>query len=292
MNSTKLLLFLAMICISSVSFSQDDIALSKSNIQSYTPSKLLKKGELDVKWFNNLYTETKFVDGNGTSISKLRENYFTTSLDIFTGVSENNRLNIGLLLEYRSNTIGGRKALSVFSLESSNSGRKGLSSFAPAIKFQPFKNVSNFSVQTAFHIPLISKESNSYGVYLDQTAYTFQNRFFYDYTFSSNKWQLFTELNTEYNFGDDTSFANKTFVFAPGIFMSYFPSDRSTILGFVQHSQRIGDFKQNYTALGFGGKYQLSKKMNLEILYSKFVSGESTGLGQSFNLGLRYLLTK
>jgi len=292
MNSTKLLLFLAMICISSVSFSQDDIALSKSNIQSYTPSKLLKKGELDVKWFNNLYTETKFVDGNGTSISKLRENYFTTSLDIFTGVSENNRLNIGLLLEYRSNTIGGRKALSVFSLESSNSGRKGLSSFAPAIKFQPFKNVSNFSVQTAFHIPLISKESNSYGVYLDQTAYTFQNRFFYDYTFSSNKWQLFTELNTEYNFGADTSFANKTFVFAPGIFMSYFPSDRSTILGFVQHSQRIGDFKQNYTALGFGGKYQLSKKMNLEILYSKFVSGESTGLGQSFNLGLRYLLTK
>jgi hypothetical protein len=291
MNTKKLLLLIVLAIFSANSFSQDN-SDTKSNIQSYTPSKLLKKGEWDVKWFNNLYTETKFADGNGNSKSKARENYFTTSLDIFTGVSENSRINIGLLLEYRSNTIGGRKALSVFSLDNSNTGRNGLSSFAPAIKFQPFKNVSNFSVQTAFHIPIISDESDSNGVFLDQTAYTFQNRFFYDYTFPSNKWQLFTELNTEYNFGDDKSFANKTFVFAPGLFMSYFPSDKSTILGFVQHSQRFGDFKQDYTALGFGGKYQLTKKLNLEVLYSKFVRGESTGLGQSFNLGLRYLLTK
>jgi len=291
MRSNKLLLFLAVLCIYSVSFSQDNDTSSKSNIQSYTPSKLLKNGEWDVKWFNNLYTETKFADQNGTSISKARENYFTTSLDIFTGVSENSRLNVGLLLEYRSNTIGGSEALSVFSLESSNTSRKGLSSFAPAVKFQPFKNISNFSVQTAFHIPLVKNETEN-GVFLDQTAYTFQNRFFYDYTFPSNKWQLFTELNTEYNFGDENSFANKTFVFAPGIFMSYFPSGKSTILGFIQHSQRFGDFKQDYTALGFGGKYQLTKKLNLEVLYSKFVRGESTGLGQSFNLGLRYLLTK
>ena len=213
MKSTKLLMFLVLLLISNVSFSQDDDTTSKSNIQSYTPSKLLKKGDWDVKWFNNLYTETKFADGNGTSISKLRENYFTTSLDVFTGVSENSRLNIGLLLEYRSNTVGGRQALSVFSLDNENTARKGLSSFAPAIKFQPFKNISNFSIQTAFHIPIISDESDSNGVFLDQTAFTFQNRFFYDYTFPSNKWQLFAELNTEYNFGEEKSFANKTFVF-------------------------------------------------------------------------------
>ena len=291
MITKKILIALTLLLAVNVGYSQED-ETTTSNIQSYTPSKLLKKGDWDVKWFNNLYTETKFANANGTSISKARENYFTTTLDVFTGVSENSRLNIGLLLEYRSNTIGGRKALSVFSLEDSQTARKGLSSFAPAIKFQPFKNISNFSVQTAFHIPIISEESDSNGVFLDQTAYTFQNRFFYDYTFPSNKWQLFAELNTEYNFGDDKSFANKTFLFAPGVFMSYFPSDKSTILGFLQHSQRVGDFQQDYTALGFGGKYQLTKKLNLEVLYSKFVRGESTGLGQSFNLGLRYLLTK
>ena len=71
--------------------------------------------------------------------------------------------------------------------------------------------------------------------------------------------------------------------------MSYFPNDATTILGFVQYYQRMGDFVQDYTSLGFGGKYQLTPILNVEVLYSKFVRGSDTGLGQSFNLGLRAL---
>ena len=262
---------------------------TKSNIQTYTPSKLLNQGQWDIKWFNNLYTETKFADGKGTSQSKARENYFTSTVEAFTGVSENNSVNIGAIIEYRSNTIGGRQALSVLSLKDDpNTERKGITSFAPAIKFQPFKNIGNFSIQTALHIPLVKNETEN-GVFLDQTAWTFQNRLFYDYTFESGNWQLFTELNLEYHFGDDKSFANNTFGVTPGVFMSYFPSDKSTVLGFIQHLQRFGDFTQDYTALGFGGKYQLNKTLNLEVLYSNFVRGNDTGLGQSFNIGLRAL---
>ena len=272
-----------------------------SNIQTYTPSKLLNKGQWDIKFFNGLYTEVKSADTNGNSSSKKRENYFTATLEAFTGVSDNNRVNIGAIIEYRSNTIGGRQALSVFSLkDSKGSERKGITSIAPAVKFQPFKKISNFSIQSSLDIPLLENESddalfdynnNGYpqGVFLDQTAWRFQNRLFYDYTFSSNKWQLFTELNTEYNFGDEDSFADKTFIIAPSVFMSYFPTNKSTVLGFVQHSQRVGDFEQDYTALGFGGKYQLTELLNLEVLYSKFVRGNVTGLGQSFNIGLRAL---
>jgi len=283
-------------------FSQEEDEKEKSNIQTYTPSKLLDKGQWDIKFFNNLYTETK-GRFNGIKSDKPRENYFTSTVEAFTGVSENNRINVGVIVEFRSNTIGGRQALSVFSLEDTNTDRKGITSFAPAIKFQPFKSVANFSVQTAIHIPLVSEETEK-GVFLDQNTWTFQNRFFYDYTFASGKWQLFTELNTEYNFGEEAkdvfdsfnrkttiegSFASNTFLVTPGVFMSYFPSDKSTVLGFVQHAQRFGDFTQNYTALGFGGKYQITKTLNLEALYSNFVRGEDTGLGQSFNIGLRAL---
>tara|TARA_R110002167_G_scaffold66676_1_gene188719 strand:- start:4770 stop:5594 length:825 start_codon:yes stop_codon:yes gene_type:complete len=268
-------------------FSQEEVD-TKSNIQTYTPSKLLNKGQWDVKFFNNLYTETK-GNYNGVKADKLRENYFTSTIDIFTGISDNNRLNIGLLLEYRSNTKNGENATSVFGFNDDVNSRNGLSSFAPALKWQPIESVGNFSIQSAFHIPIIDEETDINGVYLDQTAYTFQNRFFYDYTLPSGDWQLFTELNTEYNFGDEASFANKTIVFAPGIFMSYFPSDKTTVLGFVQHYQRFGDFTQDFTSVGFGGKYQLNQTLNLEILYSKFVRGNDTGLGQSFNIGLRAL---
>jgi hypothetical protein len=71
--------------------------------------------------------------------------------------------------------------------------------------------------------------------------------------------------------------------------MSYFPSDKTTVSGFVKHYQRIGDFMQDFTFAGFGGKYQLNIILNLEVLYSKFVRGYDTSLGQSFNAGLRAL---
>ena len=286
-NRFTKIICIAFLIFSFKGFSQED-TVAKSNIQTYTPSKLLDKGQWDIKFFNNLYTETE-ARFNGVKADKARETYFTSTIDIFTGVTDNNTLNIGLLLEYRSNIIGGKSATSVFNFADDARSRNGLSSFAPALKWQPLESIGNFSIQSAFHIPLIDDESDTNGVFLDQTAYMFQNRFFYDYTLPSGDWQLFTELNTEYNFGEDTSFANNTFVLALGVFMSYFPSDKSTILGFVQHYQRFGDFTQDFTALGFGGKYQLNKTLNLEVLYSKFVRGSDTGLGQSFNIGLRAL---
>lgn len=281
--------FVTLLCISLQTFAQDDAEKEKSNIQTYTPSKLMNKGQWDVKFFNNLYTQNKAADSDGKSFSIPRENYFTSTLDIFTGVSENNRLNVGLLLEYRSNTNNGKKATTVFNLGNHDNSRKGLSSFAPALKWQPFKNVGNFSLQSAIHIPVNNSEFDANGVFLDQTAYMFQNRFFYDYTLPNGKWQLFTELATEYNFGAKESFADNTYVVAPGIFMSFFPSNLSTILAFVQHYQRFGDFTQDFTAVGFGGKYQLNKTFNMEILYSKFVRGTDNGLGESFNIGFRAL---
>ena len=82
-----------------------------SNIQTYTPTKLLSQGQWDIKWFNNLYTEVKRKDKNGDKINFSRQNFFTSSLDVFTGVSSSNRLNVGVLLEYRSNTILGKNIL-------------------------------------------------------------------------------------------------------------------------------------------------------------------------------------
>jgi hypothetical protein len=284
----KLTLLLLAITTSITGFSQDDDT-SGSNIQTYTPSKLLSQGQWDIKFFNNLYTQT---ESTFTSGAEARETYFTSTVDVFTGISANNRFNVGLLLEFRSNVIGDRDALDVFKFDGeTNTARSGFTSFAPAVKFNPIKSVSNFTIQTAFHIPLVDNESEN-GVFLDQKGFTFQNRFFYDYNFNS-KWQLFTELNTEYHFGKkEDSFANNSLSLTPGLFLSYFPSSKFTVLGLVQHSQRIdtgNDFEQDFTAVGGGAKHQISDVLNIETLYSKFVRGSNTGLGQSFNIGLRAL---
>ncbi|WP_299520183.1 hypothetical protein [Winogradskyella sp.] len=290
----KLNILLIILMLSFSGFSQEDEATQRSVIQEFTPSILLKKGQWDIKWFNNLYTETKDLFGpNGEEQNIPRNTFFTSTVDIFTGISDSRRVNIGLLLEFRSNVIGGRDALDVFSFDGeAGSARSGFTSFAPAIKFNPFKNVGNFTIQSAFHIPLVDQETEQ-GVFLDQNGFIFQNRFFYDYSFSGGDWQLFTELNTEYNLPKEGSFADNSLRLLPGVFLSYFPSSKFTILALVQHLQLISfetnGFEQDATILGGGAKYQLTDKLNIEFLYSNFVRGNDTGLGQTFNIGLRAL---
>jgi len=287
-------LLLALFLASTIGFAQDEDTQDEpvqSNIQQYTPSKLIGKGQVDIKWFNNLYTQTKstFSDGD-----EPRQSFFTSTFEFYTGVGQSKRVNLGFITRLRSNVISTeddeRGALEVFKFSGDNQSRSGLTAFAPSIKFVPFASVSNFSIQSSFFIPLIDNETEN-GVFLEQKGSVWQNRLFYDYTFPGNKWQLFTELTTELNFGDeDESFANNSLNINPGVFISYFPSSKFTILALAQHSQRLdlgNEFTQDFTALGGGAKYQLTKALNLEVLYTNFVRGNDTGLGQTFNLGLR-----
>lgn len=292
-NSILILLLLSSI----FGFSQEENEVS--NLQSYTPSKLLEKGKIDIKWFNNLYTETRKNDQEKT-FDIDRQTFYTSSLEIFTGVTESKKLNAGLIIEFRSNSFSGQSATSVFSFKNElRKSRVGIAHIAPSIKFAPFKSLSTFSVQSSFFIPLHDKESNENG-YLAEKSYIFQNRFFYDFTFSGSKFQLFSELNSRYFFGEklngDSGFnpkggyANNSLELTSGTFLSYFPSNKFTLLGFVQQAVLIdlgNKYSKEYTAAGFGAKYQISKVINIETLYSKFLRGKDTGLGQSFNLGLR-----
>ena len=285
--STKTIFSIVFFCSIISGFAQDSLQ-QKSNIQQYTPSKLVGKGQYDVKWFNNLYTQTKSTFTDGT---EPRQTFFTSTLEGYTGVGTNKRWNIGAILEFRSNVIGDRSATDVFKFDGeNNTARSGLTSIAPSVKFVPIASVSNFSIQSSFFIPLVDNETEN-GVFLDQKGYIWQNRFFYDYTFPGDKWQLFSEINSELSFGDkEESFANNSLNLTPGLFLSYFPSSKFTVLALAQHSQRLdlgNNFAQDFTAIGGGAKYQLTSALNLELLYTNFVCGSNTGLGQTFNLGLR-----
>lgn len=279
----KLFVLLCFICC--LVHGQEELDQPQSNIQTYTPTKLLSQGQWDIKWFNNLYTEVKRKDKNGDKINFPRQNFFTSSLDVFTGVSSSNRLNVGVLLEYRSNTILGKNILVPFGFSRQSYRRSGLSSIAPAVKYTPIKSWARFAIQTSFSFPLFENETED-GIFLDQKGYTFQNRFFYDYLAPNGVIQIYSELNTEFSFGEDTaSFANDSFRLTPGVFVSYFPSPNTTLLGLVQHSQLLdlgNSINQRFTAIGGGAKFQLNQILNLELIYTNFVWGNNSGLGQTF----------
>ena len=139
------LLLLSPLCL----FSQGveiEKPLSLSNIQTYTPSKLLSNDQWDIKWFNNLYTETKEINHTKEVSPVARRNFFTSTLDIFCGISPSKRLNVGFIITYRSATINGENLLAPFSFQSSMNRRLGISRLAPAIKFTPFKKWPKFAI--------------------------------------------------------------------------------------------------------------------------------------------------
>ncbi len=290
MKTKKITLAILSFFVLAIGFSQeeDQDQDQGSIIQTLTPSKLIGKGQYDIKWFNNLYTQTESTFSDG---EEPRQTFFTSTIEGYTGVGNNRRWNLGVILEFRSNVVADRDALDVFSFDGeSGTARSGFTSFAPSVKFVPLKSVNNFSIQSSFFIPLVDNESEN-GVFLDQNGYTWQNRFFYDHTFTGNKFQIFGELNSELNFGEEEdSFANNSLRLTPGVFFSYFPSSKFTVLALAQHSELIdlgNDFDQSFTALGGGAKYQLTQKLNIEALYTNFVDGDNTGLGETFNIGLR-----
>lgn len=297
----KRILVLALLFLSTIAVAQNE-ERGGSNVQTFTPSKLLAKGQWDIKFFNGLYTQTKFADSNGDVSDVIRGTFFTNTNEIYTGVSESSRVNIGLVFQIRSNTIGG-EALDVFSFENNKTTtRSGLTTLAPSIRVQPFKNIGNFSFTSSFYIPVFKDEPNA--TYLDKRSYFWETKFFFDHTFGGGNWQIFTEADFGLNFGEKGAdadpltenvgerFANNSLFLPLSAFLSYFPSSKSTIFINAQQAFLIdlgNDFAQDYTQLGFGGKYQLTPVLNLEASYGSFIRGTDTGLGQTFALGLRAL---
>ncbi|WP_299102107.1 hypothetical protein [uncultured Winogradskyella sp.] len=301
----KISLAILAMMVTFLGFSQEEVQ-KKSNVQEFTPSKLLSKGQWDIKFFNSLYTQTKQTGaGTGESFDIERQNFFTNTTEIYTGVSNNSRINVGLVFQIRANNYGGQNALSVFDFENNGvDSRSGLTTIAPSIRVQPFASVPNFSFTSSLYLPVFKDEAVP--AYLDKRSTFWETKFFYDKTFGGGNWQIFTEADFGFNFGENQSdadvltensserFANNSLFLPLSAFLSYFPSSKSTLFVNAQQAFLIdlgNNFEQNYTQLGFGGKYQLTNALNIEASYGKFVRGNNfQGLGETFSIGLRALL--
>jgi hypothetical protein len=81
---------------------------------------------------------------------------------------------------------------------------------------------------------------------------------------------------------------------------SYILTPKSTVYGIAQHVTRhtydifpleSNDWviSMNYSSVGGGIKYQPTSNLTLELLYTNFVRGVNSGIGNTFNLGIKYI---
>ncbi len=283
---------------------QEDSETQLSNVQEFTPSKLLRKGQWDIKFFNSIYTQTSRTDEGSNSVDIPRETFFTNTTEVFTGVSDSRRLNVGLIFQVRANNFGGSTFDALSFENNTTDARSGLTTIAPSIRVQPIASISNFSITSSLFIPLFEDVPSA--PFLDKRSFFWETKFFYDKTFGGDKWQIFTEVDLGYNFGEDSSeadpttenvterFANESLFVPASAFLSYFPTSKSTVFVNAQQGFLIdlgNEFSQNFTQVGFGGKYQLTDILNVEASYGKFVRGDNfQGLGETYSIGLRAIL--
>ncbi len=268
-----------------------------SNVQAFTPSVLLKKGQFEVNNLNNLYTQTAIRDRAGDEVALPETQTFLTNLfQISYGISENSRINVGLDFMINSAYYDSEQnsPLNLFS-PGDGFSRVALSGIGPRIKFTPFPKITGLSVQSTFFFPVAGNlESPRFTAH---DRFTWMTQFFYDHAFSS-KFRLFLEADFLYRIKRNENQLNFFRTPVTGV-LSYFPEENTTLFFLLQHSPAFGNATNGFdtafgqlrwfTQYGIGGKYQLSSKLGLEISYSDFFLSRGDGAGNAYNLGFRYI---
>jgi Protein of unknown function, DUF547 len=279
------------------------------NLQTFTAGCLLGKNKFDLTLFNTLYTENK-SNWKGQDFTGFRATFVTHLFQLTYGISKSKRVNIGLDFNLKNNGRTSDSTTSgigtAFQYTNTDTTRFALTSIGARVKIQPFKAVGNFSIQSTFIVPIIK---NPEGIFIapgdpgnrywgDWDRFTWWNQFFFDHTWP--KFQLFTEIDLWFRFKKNPG--QYTALDIPmSVIFSYFPTTKMTFYAITQHvprftyniSQPAIDtdwiIPMNYTASGIGFKYNLTPALNLELLYTNFWRGRNTGLGQTFNIGIKYI---
>ena len=275
--------------------------------QTYNAGSLLRKGKFDLTLFNSLYTQDE-SNWMGTDFTGFRETFYSTLVQFTLGTSKNARVNLGLDLTLRANGRSSDSSYSSitapFRLKNNDSSRVGLTNVAFRVKLSPFKGNDNFSMQSSLSVPTINTaeggttEDGDNLYWADWNRILLSNQFFYTKDLGT-KFQLFTEMDLLFRFKtnkDQISFLDLP---VTGI-ISYFPTKKVTLYSLAQYVPRFPyntqpdkttDFvvSSSYTALGGGLKYQLSKKFQFELIYTKFVTATNAGLGESLSFGIKFL---
>jgi len=258
-----------------------------NNALRYVVSSTIKKGSVELKIFNNLYSEQKGSVGNLTD----RSTFFTTSLSALYGLT--NRFNIGINTRYRR-VRNDNLPSSAFDVlgggDTANSSRTGITAFGPQIRYAPVPKWTNFSIQSSFVFPIGNDLAGSNDQpYIDWTGATWNTQFFNDFSIG-NSFSLFTEIDFLIeDIGGGEDHINRISTPATLIF-SYNPIANMTLYSLGGYSPFWQSDFDYFVQYGLGFKYQFTPNLELELLYTDFSNqflNKTGGNANTYNLGFR-----
>jgi len=293
------------------------------NVQKLTPSALLPTGKWEIKSFNSNYTQTAYFNENGkrenngggllyfddgsirTTANQLRNTFFTSTNQINYGL--NSSVNIGLEFWVNSGALSSSEdsRFKAINFKQAAHTRTTLSYIGVKLKFIPIQSISNFSIQSAFLIP-VGEDLESHQTtqpFVNWDNYTWMNQFFLDIPLA-DKWLLFANIDVIWGISrnaDLRALRGNRFTIPVKALLNYFATPRLTLLMQTEYNriwQAFGDEDTRevqgayYFQLGPSVKYQLvPSKLEGELSYGYFLAGNNgQGAGNSLSLGIRLLL--
>ncbi|MEM9921340.1 MAG: hypothetical protein AAF990_24785, partial [Bacteroidota bacterium] len=268
----------------------EDTPSSANNASRYVVSSAIPKGSIEVKIFNNLYTQRTGSEGNLTD----RSTFLTSTMSFLYGIT--NHFNLGFNTRYRRvrNDRLPSSALDVLGSGEAGSSRQGLTAFGPQIRYAPVKAWQNFSIQSSFVFPIGEDlAGNSSQPYIDWNGATWHTQFFNDFSIGNN-FSLFTEIDVLWEDIGSQSEGNINRVSTPAILIfSYNPDKKTTIYTLGGFSPFWQDQFDYFVQAGIGVKYQFTPKLELELLYTDFTNkflNDTGGQAATYNIGFRFNL--
>ncbi len=251
-----------------------------SSLRYIVSSTIPKKG-WELKWFNNLYSQ---------SAQNQRNSFFTSSVNVLYGLTD--RFNIGATGRYRrvKNQIGDSSAFDLFKSLNASSDRQEVSGIGPLIRWAAVPKWTHFSIQSSLLIPLDKDLSGNALMqpYVDYDGLIWFTQFFNDLTIN-NKFSIFTEVDFLI---EDLGGDNPSRISTPlTAILSYFPFKNYTLYTLASYSPYYEDPSDYFYQLGIGTKYQFTPNYEIELLYSHFDTkflNKVDGEAATYNLGLRY----
>ncbi len=261
-----------------------------ANAGRYIVSSTIPKGGIELKVFNNLYTQRT---GSKEALVD-RSTFFTTSVSFLYGL--NNRFNVGFATRYRRvlNDQLPSSPFSVFGSNADSNSRQGFTAFGPQIRYAPVEKWTNFSIQSSFVFPIGEDLAGSATQpYIDWNGATWWTQFFNDFSIGNN-FSLFTEVDLLWeDIGNSGDGHVNRFSTPATLIFSYSPNAKTVLYalgGFSPFWQSEFDY---FTQAGIGAKYQFTPNVELELLITDFSNkflNETGGQAATYNIGFRYNL--
>lgn len=254
-----------------------------------TPAYLLRPGQWEFKWYNQVYTQTAYFDGSGRAIDQgARSSYYSGILTGMVGLRA--RINVGVEAWVQSVRYDAKDSspLRVLFFENIPGSRTALTFLGPRVRI-PLNRL--MGLQSSFLFPTAKDPEgrNNGRVYLASENYIWWTQLTFQ-TEVGRHWQVYAQLDPYWNINRK---AGNGFLALPvSAFLTYLPRTRFSIFGMSQFWPQLGSggFSAWWWQVGAGGKYAFGDRLTLELAYGRFLAGHnSAGPATSLNLGFRYI---